>query len=199
MKKLDLSTIKFFTSVADCYNLPPDSVREIVFAGRSNSGKSSAINSLTNINKLAKTSKSPGRTTLINFFQLDDEKFLVDLPGYGYAKVSRQTKQQWDKLITRYLTKRQSIVGIFILMDIRHPLKEFDLHMIDLATYQDLPIHILLNKSDKLKRGAAKSTLLKVQNELNKFKIQYSIQLFSSLTKVGIEEAQDKLTEWWQG
>lgn len=196
MKKFNFNLTKFVTSIADCRNLPPDTTKEIAFAGRSNSGKSSAINSITNISKLAKTSKSPGRTTLINFFLLDENKYLVDLPGYGYAKVSKQTKRQWDRLITTYLTKRQSLIGVFLLMDIRHPLKEFDWHMLELASYQDLPVHILLNKSDKLKRNAQKNTLMKVQQELDKYEIEFSIQLFSSLAKTGIEEAQDKLTEW---
>ncbi len=197
MQKLNFNATKFLTSIADYTKFPPDTYREVAFAGRSNSGKSSAINAIANIKKLAKTSKSPGRTTLINYFQLDENKFIVDLPGYGYAKVSKQMKRQWDKLITTYLTTRNSIKGIILLMDIRHPLKEFDLHMMDLAEYQNLPIHILLNKADKLTRGPAKNTLLKVQQEVAIFGLDITVQLFSSVTKAGVEEAKEKLTEWF--
>ena len=141
------------TLLAQC---PNDDGCEIAFAGRSNAGKSSAINTLTRNKGLARTSKTPGRTQLINFFQLDEGKRLVDLPGYGYAKVPIAMKRKWDKHLAEYLQLRQSLAGLILLMDIRHPLQEFDLQMLNWAAQAGLPVHILLTKSDKLKRGPAR-------------------------------------------
>jgi GTP-binding protein len=139
---------------------------EVAFAGRSNAGKSSAINALTRNSKLARTSRTPGRTQLINFFTVDEHIRLVDLPGYGFAKVPLKVKQEWNKQLEQYLRLRQSLNGLVLLMDIRHPLKDYDRQMIEWAVVTEMRVHILLTKSDKLKRGPAKSTLLTVQKEL---------------------------------
>ena len=139
---------------------------EVAFAGRSNAGKSSAINTLCDNKGLARTSKTPGRTRLVNFFELDEERRLVDLPGYGFAKVPLATKNDWQRELETYLNRRQALCGLVLMMDIRHPLKEFDNAMLDWARDAKMPIHILLTKSDKLKRGPAQSTLLKVKAAL---------------------------------
>src|SRR5690606_39772175 len=143
-------------SIREC---PPETGYEVAFAGRSNAGKSSAINALTN-QKLARTSKTPGRTQLINFFNLSDTQRLVDLPGYGYAKVSRDMKEQWQRHLSEYLRERQCLQGLILLMDIRHPLQEFDTTMINWAAEADMAVHILLTKADKLSRGPANTIRL---------------------------------------
>ena len=175
---------------------PDDTGYEIAFAGRSNAGKSSAINAITSQNSLARTSKTPGRTHLLNFFEVDEQRRFVDLPGYGYAKVPAQVKAEWHKAMEGYLTSRQSLKGIFLLMDIRHPLTEFDQQMIEWCEFRQLPLHIALTKSDKLKFGAAKNTLLSVESALQEADIQLSVQLFSATKKSGLEEAYKILDQW---
>ena len=177
-------------------NAPADFGCEVAFAGRSNAGKSSAINALTSNTKLARTSRTPGRTQLINFFTVADQVRLVDLPGYGFAKVPLKVKQEWNKQLERYLQLRQSLKGLILLMDIRHPLKDYDRQMIEWAVKSEMPVHILLTKSDKLKRGPAKSALFAVQKELQKHERWISIQLFSSLSHDGMDELQRTLN-WW--
>ena len=171
----------FLISSPDLQRCPPDEGREIAFAGRSNAGKSSALNTLCDQRKLAKTSKTPGRTQMINFFSLSEEFRLVDLPGYGYAKVPIATKQVWQKAMSHYLSNRDCLVGLILVMDIRRPLTDFDIMMVDWAEKFEMPCHILLTKSDKLSRGQAKSTLLHVQKELNGRSIPISLQTFSSI------------------
>lgn len=162
---------------------------EIAFAGRSNAGKSSAINALTNKKQLARASKTPGRTQMINFFHLGNpEQRLVDLPGYGYAAVPEEMKRVWQKELENYLIQRESLQGLVLLMDIRHPLQHFDRMMLEWAHSRRLFVHILLTKADKLNRGPANKALLEVKSELKKMKMQFSIQLFSSLNKQGLEE-----------
>ncbi|GAB4301708.1 MAG: ribosome biogenesis GTP-binding protein YihA/YsxC [Methylophaga sp.] len=178
--------------------LPEDNGYEVAFAGRSNAGKSSAINTITGIRSLARTSKTPGRTQMINFFHLDDQRALVDLPGYGYAKVPEAMKQKWQSTLAQYLETRQSLRGLMLMMDIRHPLKEFDQQMLTWAHQATLPVHILLTKSDKLKYGAAKAIMLDVQNKLRQMQLEASIQLFSSLNKTGRDEAVSKLDQWFE-
>lgn len=178
--------------------LPADSGFEVAFAGRSNAGKSSAINTITGIGALARTSKTPGRTQMINFFHLDDQRALVDLPGYGYAKVPEKMKQKWQETLAKYLETRQSLRGLMLMMDIRHPLKEFDLQMLTWANQAQLPVHILLTKADKLKHGAAKTVLLDVQKKLKAADLTASIQLFSSLNKNGRDEAIHQLDAWFE-
>jgi len=181
---------EFFQSAPDLARCPSDVSSEVAFAGRSNAGKSSAINTLTSNKKLARTSKTPGRTQLINFFRLDEQRALVDLPGYGYAKVPLKLKQQWDKNLSNYLHKRESLKGLILLMDIRHPMQEFDTMMLNWAIEREMPVHILLTKADKLKKGPAKSTLLAVEKSLKEAKVDdlVSAQLFSSLKKDGIKQ-----------
>ncbi|MCH7337392.1 ribosome biogenesis GTP-binding protein YihA/YsxC [Acinetobacter sp. NIPH 2699] len=166
-----------------------DTGYEIAFAGRSNAGKSSAINALTNQKQLARASKRPGRTQMINFFSLGNpDQRLVDLPGYGYAAVPEAMKLVWQKELENYLIHRQSLQGLVLLMDIRHPLQHFDLMMLEWAHSRHLFVHILLTKADKLNRGPANETLLAVKQQLKKMKLDFSIQLFSSLNKIGLEE-----------
>mgnify|MGYP006083840567 FL=1 len=192
---MNFNQANFVTSAATLSACPEDSVAEVAFAGRSNAGKSSAINAITGHSRLARISKTPGRTQLINFFELDQSRYLVDLPGYGFAKVPLAVKDKWQRELERYLREREALQGVVLLSDIRHPLKEFDRMMIDWAVASDLPIHILLTKADKLKRGAAQNTLLAVKKEL-KETASVSAQLFSSLKKSGIDEAREKLSGW---
>jgi len=189
----------FFTqsapSIREC---PPETGVEVAFAGRSNAGKSSAINALTNNGKLARTSKTPGRTQLINFFNLSDNQRLVDLPGYGYAKVSRELKEQWQRYLSEYLRERQCLQGLILLMDIRHPLQEFDTTMLNWAIESNMPVHILLTKADKLSRGQAGNALMAVKKTLKTIGLSelVSIQCFSALKHTGIDELKAKLQEW---
>lgn len=184
-------------SATQLSELPEDSGMEVAFAGRSNAGKSSAINTLTGINALARTSKTPGRTQMINFFRLDAQRALVDLPGYGYAKVPEKMKLRWQQTLAKYLETRQSLKGLVLLMDIRHPLKAFDVQMLSWAKHANLPVHILLTKSDKLSHGAAKSTLNSVKQHLLKAELSASVQLFSSLKKSGRDQAITVLDQWF--
>lgn len=166
-----------------------DTGYEIAFAGRSNAGKSSAINALTNQKQLARASKRPGRTQMINFFSLGNpDQRLVDLPGYGYAAVPEAMKIVWQKELENYLIHRKSLQGLVLLMDIRHPLQHFDLMMLEWAHSRHLFVHILLTKADKLNRGPANKVLLEIKQQLKKMKLDFSIQLFSSLNRIGLEE-----------
>lgn len=173
----------------------PDSRREVAFAGRSNAGKSSAINTLARHNRLAFVSKTPGRTQLINFFALGGQKFVVDLPGYGYAKVPPELRARWEKVLSAYLQTREALAGLVLIMDARHPLTPLDRQMLDWFMPRGLPVHILLTKADKLSRGAAHKTLQEVRSAL-KACPQVSVQLFSSLAKQGIEEAESVIAGW---
>lgn len=184
---------KFINSSPDLRDTPVDQGREVAFAGRSNAGKSSAINTLTRQNGLARISKTPGRTQMLNFFEINPEHRFVDLPGYGYAKVPVAVKKKWHELMEKYLTKRKSLCAIILVMDVRHPLTEFDWQMVEWCQHTGLPLHILLTKADKLTYGAAKNTLLQVQKELKDTHIRMTIQLFSSLKKMGIDEVHAAL------
>ena len=195
MRAMHYNQATFVTSAANLAACPPESLAEVAFAGRSNAGKSSAINAITSQTRLARISKTPGRTQLINFFGLAEGRFLVDLPGYGFAKVPLSVKNKWQEELEKYLRRRQVLCGLVLLSDIRHPLKEFDRMMIDWAVQSGLPLHLLLTKSDKLKRGAAQNTLLAVQKELKPFS-NVTVQLFSSLKNDGVTEVRTKLDEW---
>jgi GTP-binding protein len=186
----------FLISAAELKQLPRDIGKEVAFIGRSNAGKSSAINTITGIKNLARASKTPGRTQLINLFALDDKNRLVDLPGYGYAKAPATVSERWIEKVNQYLKTRKCLRGLILVMDIRHPLKEQDQHLIKWCAKCKLPIHILLTKADKLKRGPALNTLQQVQKALKKYGKLVSIQLFSSLDKTGLDEAYQKLDEW---
>lgn len=186
----------FLISAAKVDQCPEDEGYEVAFAGRSNAGKSSALNTLTHAN-LARTSKTPGRTQLLNFFRLDEERRLVDLPGYGYAKVPIPLKQHWQNHLEAYLGSRRSLVGVVLMMDIRHPLTEFDRMMLDWAEAGRMPLHVLLTKADKLAYGAAKNAVLKVQKDVREgWGDVASVQLFSAPKRLGVEEAQAVLAGW---
>ena len=189
---------KFILSAPDLKSAPVDTGREVAFAGRSNAGKSSALNTLSRQKSLARISKTPGRTQLLNFFNLNDQLRFVDLPGYGYAKVPEKVKRQWHTLIETYLRDRQALYGIILVMDIRHPLTEFDWQMIEWCAYSQKPLHILLTKADKLNYGAAKNTLLEVQRELKDLEAPVSVQMFSSLKRSGVDEIHQLLDSWFQ-
>lgn len=193
--RLDFRQAVFTTSAAKLAACPEDSYAEVAFAGRSNAGKSSAINAITEQTRLARTSKTPGRTQLINFFTLQANCYLVDLPGYGFAKVPLAVRDQWQKELENYLRNRQQLCGLVLLSDIRHPLKEFDRMMVDWAEQSGLPLLLLLTKADKLKRGAAQNTLLQVRRELKEVAM-LNVQLFSSHNQQGVNEARKQLNEW---
>jgi GTP-binding protein len=188
----------FETSIAKPTGLPPADGAEVAFAGRSNAGKSSAINTLASHTRLAYVSKTPGRTQLLNFFRLPCGARLVDLPGYGYAAVPEKIRRQWQGLIEDYLKTRAPLVGLVLMMDARHPLTRLDHQMIGWFVPSGRPIHILLTKSDKLSRGAAQATLLKVRSMLTKYgsASQLTVQLFSSLTKTGMDECEQIVAAW---
>jgi GTP-binding protein len=185
----------FLTSAAKLSQLPPDSGWEVAFAGRSNAGKSSAINAITSIKNLAKTSKTPGRTQTINLFQIDNTRRLVDLPGYGYAKVPLEIKRHWNNTLSEYLQTRTSLRGLCLIMDIRHPLKIFDQHMIAWSEEAALPIHILLSKADKLSRGAAMTVLQQVKKQLADYP-NCTCQIFSAVSGEGLLSARKQLSHW---
>ncbi len=188
----------FLKSAARVSQLPDDSGYEVAFAGRSNAGKSSALNCLTGIKNLARTSKTPGRTQLINLFQLDEAHRLVDLPGYGYAKVALRVKMDWQENLAHYLEVRKSLKGLILLMDIRHPLKDLDVMMVDWALDRGLPVHILLTKSDKLSRSEIKNTVSKVRKYYELAQHLITVQSFSSLKKDGIGELIALLNQWME-
>jgi len=189
---------RFETSAARLDQCPPDDGAEVAFAGRSNAGKSSAINALTAQAALARTSKTPGRTQLINFFRLNIEGIrLVDLPGYGYAKVPIALKQHWQQHLDLYLQHRESLRGVVLVMDIRHPMKAFDEMMVQWCQVSQLPLHVLLTKEDKLKRGPAKSTQLQISKHLKeRLGDKVSVQTFSALKKTGVEQLRERIDSW---
>ncbi len=195
---INFQKAKYTQSAPSIRECPPEDGIEVAFAGRSNAGKSSAINTLTNNHKLARVSKTPGRTQLINFFELSDTQRLVDLPGYGYAKVSREQKELWQRHLSEYLRERRCLKGLILLMDIRHPLQEFDTTMLNWATESNMPVHILLTKADKLSRGHAGSALMAVKKELKAANLSelVSVQTFSSLKNTGLDDLKAKLQTW---
>ncbi|MCW2476803.1 YihA family ribosome biogenesis GTP-binding protein [Candidatus Symbiopectobacterium sp. NZEC151] len=187
----------FVISAPDIRHLPADSGIEVAFAGRSNAGKSSALNTLTNQKSLARTSKTPGRTQLINLFEVTDGVRLVDLPGYGYAEVPEEMKRKWQKALGEYLQKRACLQGLVVLMDIRHPLKDLDQQMIEWAVAVELPVLILLTKSDKLASGARKAQLNAVREAVLAFGGDIQVEAFSSLKKEGVDKLRQKLDLWF--
>lgn len=189
---------KFFTTVNHLKDLP-DTPAEIAFVGRSNAGKSSAINTLCNHVRLAYVSKTPGRTQHINFFELANGGFMVDLPGYGYAQVPEAIRAHWVKLLGDYLQQRQALIGLVLIMDARHPLKPLDVQMLDFFHITGRPVHILLSKADKLSKNDQIKTLSAVKKALKPFaeRQQISVQLFSSLKKQGIEEVNNVVAAWF--
>lgn len=194
---LNYQQTTYLKSVAELKQLPADKGYEIAFLGRSNAGKSSALNTITGIKNLARTSKTPGRTQMINLFSLDNERRLVDLPGYGYAKVPRMIQERWNEATNEYLKSRECLRGLVLVMDIRHPLKEMDQHIINWTFQCHVPLHVLLTKSDKLSYSAAKKTLMEVEQALEPYGDAISVQLFSSLKQKGVEEVQAHLNAWF--
>lgn len=195
-QQLNYRLTEFLTSAPKLSDCPPDTGREVAFAGRSNAGKSSAINTLTDNKRMARTSKTPGRTQLLNFFTVGDQQRLVDLPGYGFAKVPLAVKEKWQRHLEQYLRERQSLCGLVLVMDCRHPLQEFDRMMLSWAQSCSMPVHILLTKADKLKKGPANNALLSVRKELQTAEYPVSVQLFSSLKRTGLDQLQVKLNQW---
>lgn len=195
--KVNLHVAQFTLSAPDIRRLPADSGIEVAFAGRSNAGKSSALNTLTNQKSLARTSKTPGRTQLINVFDIKENRRLIDLPGYGFAKVPLEMKKKWQKALAEYLEKRMSLKGLVILMDIRHPLKDLDVDLIKWAQDCDLPTLVLLTKADKLKPGKRNSEVLQVRKKCKNLHHDIKVHAFSSLTKVGLETATGIISDWF--
>ncbi len=188
---------QFLTTVNHLRDLPHHGGLEVAFVGRSNAGKSSAINALSNRTRLAFVSKTPGRTQHINFFDLGSQRYLVDLPGYGYAAVPAKIRQHWEGLLSPYLQTRSELAGLVIIMDVRHPLKETDCHMLEWFAPTGRPVHILLTKADKLSTLQAQRTLKQVNTELVQHYPFASAQLFSSLKRQGIAETEAKLQQWF--
>lgn len=186
----------FLTAASKVQQAPPDTGREVAFAGRSNAGKSSAINTLCHQKQLARISKTPGRTQQLIFFSLDETRRLVDLPGYGYAKVSESVKHQWQGLMASYLEGRQSLAGLVVVMDIRHPLTAFDQQMLEWGRRTDLAMLLLLTKGDKLKRGAARTELDRVRRAVAGEGERVRVEPFSSLTRQGIAPVHGLLDQW---
>lgn len=195
---IHLSKATFTLSAPDIRRLPADSGIEVAFAGRSNAGKSSALNTLTNQRGLARTSKTPGRTQLINIFEIAENKRLVDLPGYGFAKVPMEMKKKWQKALGEYLEKRECLKGLVILMDIRHPLKDLDMDLIQWAVEGELPVLALLTKSDKLSQGKVSAQVLAVKKQLAGLNADIKVQAFSSLKRTGSEQADKVICDWFQ-
>lgn len=193
---INFNQAKFVTSAPNIRAMPADQGIEIAFAGRSNAGKSSALNTLTRQKNLARTSKTPGRTQLINVFDVAEERRLIDLPGYGFAKVPEAVKLEWQKSLSEYLQKRESLKGLVVLMDIRHPLRDLDQHLIQWAVDCDIPVLGLLTKADKLKQGARKATVLKCREASMAFCGDVRIEAFSSLKGTGLDILQRTLGEW---
>jgi len=187
---------EFLLGAAEVQQFPNDKKIEIAFAGRSNVGKSSAINAITNRRKLARTSKTPGRTQQINFFSLGDEARLVDLPGYGFAQVPLKVKEKWQKTIHQYLAERENLLILVLLMDIRHPLTDLDQQIIQWASDSELPTQILLTKADKYKQGRLKATVLQVEKELSSIPGNFAVEPFSSLNYLGVNKIRQQMAEW---
>ncbi|MGD9426474.1 ribosome biogenesis GTP-binding protein YihA/YsxC [Pantoea sp. NSTU24] len=197
MSELNYHVTHFVMSAPDIRHLPADTGIEVAFAGRSNAGKSSALNTLTNQKGLARTSKTPGRTQLINLFEVKEGKRLVDLPGYGYAEVPEEMKLKWQRALGEYLQKRQALKGLVVLMDIRHPLKDLDRQMIQWSVESGIPVLLLLTKADKLASGARKAQLNVVREAALGFAGDVQVELFSSLKKMGVDKVRQKLDSWF--
>ena len=195
--KICYQNTHFITSAPDIRHLPEDEGIEIAFAGRSNAGKSSALNRLTNQRGLAKTSKTPGRTQLINLFKVTEGCHIVDLPGYGFAQVPLELKKKWQKSLGEYLQQRQCLKGLVVLMDIRHPMKDLDQQLIYWAVDSGIPVQVLLTKADKLKSGARKAQLFKVREDALGFGGTVKVDTFSSLKGIGVDVLSHKLDEWF--
>ncbi|WP_025673510.1 ribosome biogenesis GTP-binding protein YihA/YsxC [Salinivibrio socompensis] len=196
-QSLNYRNTQFVTSAPDIRHLPDNTGIEIAFAGRSNAGKSSSLNRLCDQKSLAKTSKTPGRTQLINLFKVDDGCHIVDLPGYGYAQVPLEMKEKWQRSLGEYLQKRDQLGGLVVLMDIRHPMKDLDQQLIYWAVESNLPVLVLLTKADKLKTGARKQQLMKIREASLAFCGDVEVELYSSLKGIGVDKLRHKLDAWY--
>lgn len=186
--------IKFLLGVGEQWQLPADECFEVAFAGRSNVGKSSVLNTICQRKALARTSKTPGRTRELNYFSIDELHHLVDLPGYGYASVNESMKKKWAKLLDHYLSQRASLKGLILIMDIRHPMTDFDQQMLNYCADSNLQTHILLNKADKMSKSAANKVLFGLRKDLADYPV--TLQCFSALKKTGVEEATEQIEQW---
>ncbi|RQW61462.1 ribosome biogenesis GTP-binding protein YihA/YsxC [Vibrio viridaestus] len=195
--KIHYQNTHFITSAPDIRHLPADEGIEIAFAGRSNAGKSSSLNKLTNQRSLAKTSKTPGRTQLINLFEVAPGCNIVDLPGYGFAQVPIEMKKKWQKSLGEYLQQRQSLKGLVVLMDIRHPMKDLDQQLIFWAVECQIPVQVLLTKADKLKSGARKAQVLKIKKDAIGFGGEVYVDAFSSQNGLGVDTLRSRLDSWF--
>ena len=191
-----LRQASFRLSAQNATHLPPDVGAEVAFAGRSNAGKSSALNTITGRKGLARVSKAPGRTRLINFFTIDDQHSLVDLPGYGYARVARSVRAEWDEMVGNYLHERECLRGVVLIMDCRHPLTDYDEALLEFCAENSLPVHVLLSKSDKLSKNERLNTLRAVRARLAQQGAGATAQLFSALSGEGVDEAQAQIAGW---
>jgi len=188
----------YLTSAHRLDQLPTDCGYEVAFAGRSNAGKSTAINAITNRKALARTSKTPGRTQQIVVFEFDPERRLADLPGYGYAKVAKGLRQHWQKTLDQYFQSRASLRGLIIIMDIRQPLKDYDRQLLAWSNLAQLPCHVLLAKADKLKRGPGLNAMQAVEKQLDANQIRASVQLFSGTRREGVDQVHRVLDQWFE-
>ncbi|HIP69640.1 MAG TPA: YihA family ribosome biogenesis GTP-binding protein [Chromatiales bacterium] len=190
------ASAQFLTSAAKPGGFPPSTAPEVAFAGRSNVGKSSVLNRLCQQKSLARTSKTPGRTQLINFFQLSTGAMLVDLPGYGFAKVPEAQRRQWGRLIEDYLTSRENLKGLVQVTDIRRPLSAYDWQLIEWCYHSELPLLLLLNKADKLKYGATQDAIRSVKKSLEDAPIPLTVLPFSAAKGTGIDAVYAHLDQW---
>lgn len=188
----------FLLSAADVKQLPPDQGIEVAIVGRSNTGKSSIINKITQSKNLARVSKTPGRTQMINIFVIDENRRLMDLPGYGYAKVPPAIKRTWEKTVSTYFNERDCLKGLILVMDIRHPLKDTDIAMIEFCQEADLPVHIVLNKADKLSKSTQHQTVLKVRTALTCYDNIVTLQSFSALKGIGTKDLYAVIDKWFE-
>jgi GTP-binding protein len=193
---ISFTNARFFTGAHKLHQCPPDTAREVAVAGRSNAGKSSALNAITGIKGLARTSKQPGRTQQINYFELGEQQYLVDLPGYGFAKVPPKMRAHWDQTLSAYFDSRQSLQGLVVIMDIRHPLRDLDWQLIEWANELGIPVHCLLTKSDKQSNGKNAAVLEKSRRLLAGLNPDISIQLFSAVSGRGIDEVRKVIRNW---
>jgi len=190
---------KFLLAAQKINQLPATYTTEVGFAGRSNAGKSSAINTITGIHSLARTSKTPGRTQQIVYFGLDENRALVDLPGYGFAKVPLKVKEQWGKLMEDYFQHRTQLKGLVLIMDVRHPMRDFDEQMLLWCQHAHTPVHVLLTKADKVSKNVGSSTRMKVLSQIKEMGLEDAeVQLFSSLKRTGTEAITNKLNTWFE-
>ncbi len=191
-----LRRVRFLVGAKRATQFPADGGSEVAFAGRSNAGKSSALNTVAGVRSLARTSKTPGRTREINFFRVDDTRRVVDLPGYGYARVSDEERRRWAQAVEQYLNGRRSLRGVVLVMDVRHPFTDFDVRFLVWCHDLHLPVHVILTKADKLSKSRAQASLRKAREHPEVSRSGVTVQLFSALKRQGVERLQAQLADW---